>query len=159
MPATNARENILEAVKTKLLTVRAGEAYQNTINRVERYLVPFERILENEFPCVFILDDGAETNLFEWGGQAGDTTVRADIDLKLAGYYRDTNPATLSTGFNKFKADFDKLWWTANPPTVLAGTQADDVTLTAYEVIVTTEDFIYFIANLRIRYWFLKANP
>lgn len=166
MPATNVRETILEAVKTKLLTLTEANGYQNDIRKVVRFAVPLEQIADNEFPAVCVLDDGQETNLNEWGGQAGDTTVRADIDLKLVGYYQDTNPETLSTGFNKFKADMDKLWWTNNPPNpntpaVLPNTQADDVQLTGYDAIYTLEDrgIVIFQANLRIRYWFLKTNP
>jgi len=158
MPATNARENILEAVKEKLETLSKANGYQNNIGLVERSFRPFDKVAPNEFPYVGILDDGSETNLNDWGGQAGDTTVRADIDLRLVGYYHETDPLELSGGFNRFKADLDKLFWAGN---VLPGTQADDIQLTAWEAIVTLEDIgiIYFQAVLRIRYWFLKLNP
>ncbi len=165
MPATNAREGILAAVKTKLEGLTEAAGYQHTIGRVERFGVPLEKIQPNEFPFISILDDGAEAVLNEWGGQAGDPTVRSVLDLKLLGYYEDTNPVTLSTNFNRFKADLDKLWWTNNPPSdtvqVLPATNADDVQITGYDGIVTLEDrgVIMFQVNLRIGYFFLKGNP
>lgn len=152
MAPSNSRETVLAALKTLLETIRQSGGYQNDIGLVSRRIIAFEDIAVNEFPAVFIYDDGSEQVL---DYQTDDSQVLSRADLKLVGVIRDEDPTTLSTTFNVFKSDFDKCLWASN----VLDTYGHDMRLTAYENISTLPPFIAFQANLKIDYWFKKATP
>lgn len=113
----------------------------------------FDQINVNDTPALFIFDDGNEEVL---NYNTDDSTVRSVINLKVVGLVRDEDEVNLSTNFNKFKADFERLLWGNN---YLPGTQADDMRLTAFEDITTAPPWLIFTANLRFNYWFRRADP
>lgn len=152
MAATNARESVLDALKTLFETIKQVNGYQNDLGLATRRIIPFEDVAINDFPALFIYDDGSETVL---DYQADDSTVRNLLNLKVVGIVRDEDPTTLSTTFNKFKADWEKCMWASN----VLNTYADDMRITAFENISTDPPFIMFQANVKLDYWFRKANP
>lgn len=147
------REKIMAAIYEKLKTIKKSAGYNNDVGRVSRRELDFTQVGPTEYPALLLFDTGGEET--EPHSDAAPDVQRL-ARIAVVAVVNDGNPDTLSTTFNTFLADVDKLFSSFDK---IDGTNCYSIDLVSYLPIETQPPFVIFQANIEFRYYFLKTAP
>ena len=143
----------MDAIFQKLKSIKKSNGYFNDVGRVSRRELDFTQVGPTEYPALILFDTGGEET-------EPHSTAAPDVQRKarigIVGVVNDGNADTLSTTFNTFLADVDRLFGSFD---LLAGTSCYAIELVSYMPIETQPPFVIFQANVEFRYSFMKTAP